>query len=448
MIYSIHNSNNTPFFYWVLILFVSVNSQYAYTQNHIEIEDVKQVIQLAQNQNPDLLIYQLNIQQANEELATDKGYYLPQISSSITGQINFDLPVTPFPEELGVLLGQPNESVNAQFGTRYNYNAGINISQTIIDWQSIQKIRLGKASVRTAQSQADAYNQNLIEQVSLSYFNTLISERALAITRTDLAIGDSILQISQTKFNQGIIDQFEFNQAKININNLKQSTSNTYMLWKQNQFQLKVLLGLSISDSIEMIGKIETIDIHDAIQLHADKELTTLQMQVYQNEITKKINTSSYLPKVSLYSYLGKQQFNDSETLSFENGSWFDYSYLGINLSIPIFSGFIRKNQVQTAKLGLEKAKQQLEIQSNISLSHDALLLQVFDESLKAMIAAKENYQLYDQNKDLALLKYEEGIISLENYFRVFDDYLNAENNYLNALSTLYSYYATILSRQ
>ncbi|MEM6525850.1 MAG: hypothetical protein AAF693_18770, partial [Bacteroidota bacterium] len=60
---------------------------------------------------------------------------------------------------------------------------------------------------------------------------------------------------------------------------------------------------------------------------------------------------------------------------------------------------------------------------------------------------AKDNFQLYEENQRLTYKKYEEGLVSLDAYLRVFEDYVKAENTFLNNLSKVYSLYSQIIPR-
>jgi len=411
------------------------------------LSSVGEAIQVAWAQNPDLEVYQLKQQKAVSEWRIAQGTYLPQVTANANGQWNAALAITPFPAELGVLLGEPGESVNVQFGQPYAYNAGINISQNIFDWQVIQRTRLSKAAIHTAGAQSDAFRQNLAEQVALSYFTSLVAKEALQVSKKDLQIADSILLLAQEKYNQGLIDRYSLNQAKINVNNLKLSESSTQILYQQNLQQLKLLLGVDNEEDlfITQTPDIENLSLDPGLK--QDQNLRTLEQQVLQANLQVGVQQSAYSPKLSLYSYLGTQQFQEEFTLSFSEGSWSNYSYLGLNLSIPIFSGGITHNQIKTAQIDLDIAQAQLESETLRSKAKDELLMEEYQQGLISARAAWRNFLLTEENSQLSLQKYQQGVISLDAYFRTFDEYLKAENAYLNSLSVLYTYYATIISR-
>jgi len=153
-------------------------------------------------------------------------------------------------------------------------------------------------------------------------------------------------------------------------------------------------------------------------------------------------------PKLSATGYFGGQQYRNDFGLSFTNDAWSGYRYVGINLSIPIFTGFSNSNKYKSAVAAHEIARQQYDNAKQQSAINDRLLLKNHDDYLNMVRAAESNFKLYYQNLLLTKQKFTEGIISVDVYFKAFQDYLTAENTYLNDLSQLLSVKATIISRQ
>jgi outer membrane protein TolC len=121
---------------------------------------------------------------------------------------------------------------------------------------------------------------------------------------------------------------------------------------------------------------------------------------------------------------------------------------VSLSLNVPIFSGFSKKNKVKMSKIDNDISIQNLSIEKAKSTTKDAQLLAEYDRNLIILKNSQDNFNLTKENTDLAMLKYEQGLLSLDAYFKLYEDYLKAENNYLNTLSITFSQYATILSRQ
>ena len=412
----------------------------------VEVTSLEELIKLARARNPDLNSYILNVEKSNYDVKTSKAALLPSISGSFSGQKNIDLATTPVP---GEFFGQPGTTVDAQFGQQYAYNAGISVNKALLDWQSSLKIKIAELSLKTSESQRDAYLILLDQLVATNYYSILISKRAISLAEKDLEIADSVLVIIEQKFKEGLIDASAINQARINSNLSKQNLNNSKQLYRNTCIDLKVLLGLHEKDTLQIVASYSlTVPPVYSVSALAPQErikLASLSQQQAQYQVA--IQKSMFVPKLSLNGYYGKQQFREDFGLDLGNKTWSNYSFVGFNLSVPIFNGFANRNKLKTSKIDLNLSEIELNkinIESNLQ---DLKLIEEYRTSITNTELALEAFQLYEENERLALQKYSEGVISLDRYFNAFEDYLKSENVYLNALLTTYSLYSQIIPR-
>ena len=412
----------------------------------LEVASVEELIRLTRTQNPDLKSYLINVEKSFYDVKASKASFWPQVTGSFGGQKNFELPTTPVP---GDFFGQPGGTVDAQFGQEYAYNAGLNVTMNLIDWQSVLKVKMAKLTFEAAEAQQSAYLQLLDQQVHLTYYSLVISKQAIALAEKDMEIADSIASLSEQKFKEGALDALAANQARINSNVTKQNLTNSRQLYQNSSNDLKLLLGLQAIDSIHVSAEInyELPPKYSPSELAPDEEirLASISAQQAQNQVN--IQKSLFVPKLSLYGYYGKQQFREDFGIDFGNNSWTNYSYLGLNFSIPIFTGFSTQNKLRASKMDLELAEYELNQATLKSQIQDAQLIEEYYSSLINASLALETFQLYEKNERLTLQKFSEGLISLDRYLYAFEDYLKAENAFLNTLLNTYSYYSQIIPR-
>lgn len=369
------------------------------------------------------------------------------VTGSFSAQNNLNLATTPIP---GELLGQPGELVNVQFGQDYNYNAGVTVSQTVLDWQKIIQAKSMKAGREIADIQADLFEEKLIEQVALYYYTALIAQRALEISEKDFELADSIRILTKLRFDEGLVDKASLNRAAINLNNIEQNLHSNQTVLEQSLNQLKVLLGISYGAELKLEEEYLYGDqvFPVLMELEKDRNITLLERQLEQSRLKVKEQRSNFYPKLTFNGYFGQQQFQNDFTFSLDGEAWTDYSYIGLNLSVPLFTGLANSNRTKVAKIEHAIARKNLESETHKSQLRDDLLMKEYDLSLYTATSAYTNFELYGDNLELALQQYQQGITSLDSYLQVFEDYLRAENNYLSALSNIYNHYATILSRK
>jgi outer membrane protein TolC len=427
----------------LLTLFCQNNNGVA---QEINLNSVDDAIEYALDHNPSLEVYKIQAEVTEINYRTQRNSRFPTISYSFTGQRTGDLAVTPLP---GELFGQPGETVDAEFGQPYSFNSGLTVQSNKLDWQNRLQTKLAKNEISVIEAEIEEFKQQLAQQVSLYYYSALIAERAIQLSDSNSTISNEIVRLTELKFNQGIEDQFSLNQTKIQANNSSISSLSNQAFYDECIHQLKILLGLRYVSDLELSEELDynwNEDI-DYSQLKIDSRLVTLSNQIQSSELNLKIQRASFLPSVSLTKYNGKQLNRDDFDLGFITDDWTDYSYLSVGVSIPIFSGFNRSNNVKIAnrELSLARLNYQTELQNRES--SDMLLISDFNLSVETLDQSYGTFKLAQENQEIAYSRYENGLINLDQYLLAVDDRIGAENAYLNDLTSVYSNYSTIISR-
>ncbi len=418
----------------------------SWAQN-VKVHSLDEAISIAQEGNLDLQNLILEAQKAELEQKQAKSYRMPTITGSFGGQRNMELATTPLPAE--IFGGEPGQIVNAQFGQEYTYNAGITISKQLFNRESVIQSKLSSMNADFVDFERATFHELLEEQITLYYYTALLAKRALVIGEQDLESAETIVELSRDKFDQGLSDAISLNTATINANAVKQSVNANKYLENQCTSELKKLLGLRPEDELLLTETIayslpESISLNE---LRGSAALKSSQLEVKQADMKVKLSQSSLWPTASISSYHGKQQFRNDFGLSFDNNAWTDYSYLSLNLSVPIFSGFTNRRSIKKSKFDFQKAQNEHEKDEIYQQLDDLRLVSDYQISLEDAVSAMDSYQLYAINKDLTYQKFNEGLVSLDQYLKTFEDYLKAENTYLNMLSKTYSYYSQLYPR-
>jgi outer membrane protein TolC len=398
--------------------------------------------------NPENTIYRLKVEKANKDKITANSFLYPKVGAGFSGQKSIDIPETPVP---GELVGMPGETVYMKFGQNYSYSSGISISKTILDWQSMAQAKIAKLNVSLNQAQKDYFEQTLKEQLAQVYYAAITANKAVEISNKDFEIADSLFLIAQDRFEQGLIDGLVLNQAKINKNNVIGNLEQNKFYQSQWMYNLKLLLGFEATDSLILTEDIvidRNNDQFDYGQISNEKYTRIYNLQSDISGIETKRALSRFAPKIDIVRYYGVQQYQDDFNFSFNSSDWKQNSYLGLSLSVPIFTGFANKSQYSSAKISrtITQTKYQDEVRK--SAINDSILLANYFSSIKLIEIASETYKVSGNNVELASQKYTQGLISLDEYLKVFDDYLAVENQYFNSLSTYLINKATIEARK
>jgi len=120
----------------------------------------------------------------------------------------------------------------------------------------------------------------------------------------------------------------------------------------------------------------------------------------------------------------------------FGKGDWFTTSYVGLNISIPIFDGFAKDSRIKKSRMELTQTNNQID---NLQLSIDNEVAQArinFRSAISTMNYQKKNMDLAEDVYNQTKKKYEIGSGSNTEITSAQTDLVTAQTNYINALYT------------
>ncbi len=422
---------------YLIIIFLSiVKFSSAANIDTLLIPNAELLVKLGLKNNSNLKIYKLKIAQSKSDLKASNFFKTPQISGSFNSQDNLKLSTTSIP---GFIVGQPGKNINISFGKQYTNSMGISAVQSIMDWQHLFQSKIAYQNTQLLKAQEDQSIQNLKIQILQTYYAVITSLTAITISEKDLQLSDSIVNIIEYKFENGIIDESSLNQAKVNSNNIKQNIIQSSTLVRQSIAYLKNLLDLPASTDLKFVlpEQLVVFNKQPIGVLGPDKALQPLQQMVKIDSLQIKEAKTKYYPKINLVGYKGYDQFRDDLGIDLKKGTWNDYSYISIMATVPIYAGFSNRNKVQSMIYKKQASEEQLKSATQQSILNDQNLVESYTATMELIELTKNNFELLNKITNANFEKYVNGLTSLDIYLKSFEDYLKSENTYLNMVSNL-----------
>jgi len=376
------------------------------------------------------------------------GALLPTLSVNGAFTDNIQIQPTLVPAEL--FGGEPGTYREEQFGKRYIYNGGITAQIDLINthtWFSIKSARQyhASASLNTIKTRHDLYNQ-----LADAYYNYLLMNEASALAKESRSIAIETLEIISDKYTEGLVNEVSLNTAQINLEKTEMNFTSAIQNRHIALNNVKLLLNLSAEDSVTLrADTLVSAPVPDP--LLQDFPVATEVKLAYSNMLAAKTNWQSakaaYIPTLSAVYSAGKQIAGDS-FFNFENTSNLPQQYWGLRLTIPILSGSTRA--YQTARTRIEWDIQQRVYESSLRSTqiNDNNLMLAYENSYTSYRDARKILDLYRQNDLHADRKLHEGLISVDERLRVYQDFITYQYEYLQALSQYFIQYYTIQVRQ
>ncbi len=290
----------------------------------------------------------------------------------------------------------------------------------------------------------DLQRKNTELVIRQDYYTTLVSREKSRLSKKNLAYYAKLLTISRTRYENKQINLFDYQQIKVRFQNQKQQVAADSLEYVNSLAQLKLDIGfpagqlLQPGDStIIQLAMVNDSDIqHTSLNIHAVPELKSLQIQKDLNTQNILENRWNYLPTLSAYAFLGSQYFNDRLILS-NAQNWYGQSYIGLNLSLPIFDGLQKSADAQ--KLDIKRKELDNQVQNFISQfpEQEVIARRNIEIALRKARISKSEMTLTEQQLIDRQKRYNLGLIQLNELLDTEIQYSNDQQNYQKALQDL-----------
>ena len=314
----------------------------------------------------------------------------------------------------------------------------ITVSQNIFSPDVLLAQKVARLSIQNSKENTRAVAIDLVTNVSKAFYDILLSMEQIGVYQEDTARLRKNKDDAYNRYLSGVADKVDFKQATISFNNsLSQlKTANETV---QSKFAiLRQLIGSAPEQSIKL--QFDTaqmmqdvyIDTLEALRIEKRPEFQELQLSKmiqHQNTLYYRYN---FLPSVSaMYNYDYEYENNSVSNLF---SAAYPNSYLGVQLSIPIFTGFRRvenlhKSQFQEKRIDWDEVNLRLGIYTQYKQALAAYKSNLFNFHVES-----ENVSMAREVYNIVKLQYKEGVKAYLDVIVAETDLRTSEINYLNAL--------------
>ena len=394
---------------------------------------LQQCVQYGLTNNKGVLKSKLEIDRANEKRTETRSEYLPQVNGSVSFQDNLKLQTSILP---GELIGQPGTQVPVQFGTKYNTSAGIDAKQVIYNQSLIYAMKLTKQSTKVSEINAKKTEEQLIYDIASAYYATQISFTQKKLVESNLAQIDSLYKITQIQFENDAAKQLDLDKLTVNKTNLQTELITSTSTYEQQLLLLKYYMGMPLDASIEVTSidmNAQAAAIIDTKSLNnTDLELVQAQREIYS--VTLQQIRAGYLPSLSL-SFQSSVQNMQNDLRMFDKGAkWFPTSYVGLNLSVPIFDGLAKNSRVKQTKFQIEQSVLEEEyLTENLKMQRENAN-NTLKANQSALTSQQQNIELAQKVYTITMAQFVGGIATITDIVNAETSLRDAQTNYLKAL--------------
>ncbi|MBC8032535.1 MAG: TolC family protein [Chitinophagaceae bacterium] len=357
--------------------------------------------------------------------------WYPQVNFNYNLQHNFQV-------QTNIINGNP-----IALGVQNTSSGQFTLSQSLFNRDVLLAYR-SRADVNRQARQTTTSNKiDVAVNVSKAFYDVLASMQQIKVAGEDILRLERSLKDARARYESGIADKTDYKRAMIALNNTVASRKSSEAALKANVQYLKSLMGYPTDGEL----KIE----YDSLQMEREVQMDTLQRADYKSRIEfSLLETQQRLQQANLkyqkWSFLPSLSANGAYNLNYFNNKFanlytnnFPSSFAALTLTLPIFQGGRRTNNIRIAEWDLTRTNWDIaNLKNSVSAEYEQAIAG-YKSNYASYLALKENLVAAQEVYDVIQLQYRAGIKTYLEVITSETDLRAARFNYITALYQLLS---------
>ena len=394
------------------------------------------------------------------------GLGLPQISGAVSVLHNeklqrfftrYDTSASSFIKIPSSAAGglNPGDVIAAQnfFQLKNNGTASLTINQLIFSGSYFVGLQASNTYKELSEKAALQTKEQIIQQVTKAYYNVLINKERATLFDNNIARVDSLLKNTIALNKNGFAESIDVDRIQVTFNNLVAERNKFFKLNELSSELLKFQMNYPMDQSIAVVGDIQEIKVDANIDNYEKDwdykvrpDYKVLETNKRLQELNIKNLYSGALPTISAFGNLGyntqsadvaglfKTNTNYSDNGTLGPDKWYGYSQIGVNVNVPLFTGFQRHYKIQQEKLNLLKIENGFRnLKQGIALETKQASTS-FENAITSLLSQKANMELAGKVARVTKIKYQQGVGSNLEVVDAENSLRQAQTNYYSAL--------------
>jgi len=396
----------------VLFPFISL-AQSVDTTSAPKLLTLEDALKIALSENASVQVADQEIERTGYARKGSYAALFPQINGSASFQRTIKKQVMYMDFDLGGGAGA--SGAGFEVGRWNTWSAGVNASMPLVNAQLWQSLRISDQDVELAVEKARSSRLETVGQVKQAFFACLLAREAFEVYKSAYENALENCNQIQRRYNAQKASELDLTRAKTTLANAIPNVYDAESSVILSLWRLKAVMGVNLEENIDVAGSLDDYaehmlyDLHESSELSLENNSTMRQLALQAEQLADAIKVQKYasLPTLSLsFNYSINAMTND---FKFSEYKWSPYSFAGLSLSVPIFSGGQRANAVRQAKVQareLEIQRANTERQLKISIRQ---YLNQMETAMKSYSSARSAAETAQKAYDIASRSYEVG---------------------------------------
>lgn len=315
----------------------------------------------------------------------------------------------------------------------------IGYSQPLFQYNALKwRNRIEPLRLQMAEKRYDESVEELSLTVTQRYFDVLLAKINMDIAEFNVAVNDSIYNISTGRYNTGNIAENDLLQSELQLRNAESALTEAAIHYDQQINNFRLLLGLAADAPID-VQVTDTIpdfsvDEELAFEMARRNNSTSLDFQMQTLEANRTydmaVKESSF--SATIRADFGLNQTSDNFSNLYEAPQ--NQQFIALNFQIPIFNwgkqraevNFAQNTQRQVADdIAFEQAQFDLQVQNIVA---------EFRQLRNQVVLAELSKNIGDRRYEVARNRYRIGQIDITNLFIAQNERDAAQRGHIQAI--------------
>lgn len=395
-----------------------------------------EAVTLADQRNPELLSSKLEIEKSRQQKIISRSLFLPSVSAS--AQLNHYFQLNPF---FGFGETAPNEKISyGRFGGEDQFGAYLSAVQPLYSPQAFPSLQHSRLKEEESLLASNATRVATLSLVKQTYLQILVLNERIKLQRESINRNQRALQDAKSLFFQGKGLRVDTLRAYTSLKNLEPDLLKLNFAIESSKLELKALIGMDSLQDIQLtdslsLSKVGTIPSEEEVYNAAKNSSPDYQLLEIQEQLSEKQRDIASAARMPVVSAVAQYQLQ-SQTNKFEYGNAYypSSSFVGLQVSVPIFTGLSNQAKVKQASI----SKEQTALRSKYAYEHlRASVHQVVADNhesfarLQTTVDVKETAQL---SYNIVQYRYKRGVASRLELTDAELELTTAQSNYLEAV--------------
>lgn len=407
---------------------LEANAQESKLQSNANLDEL---IDYALRNRIELKQAQLDQEIGEREIASALSGWFPQINATGSLSHSFQLPTANI------------NGTNVPMGQKNNSALTFQADQAILNPQLFQASKAAQFVRQQNNLNLENTKINTVVSISKAYYDILTSEEQIKIINENITRLERQFSEAKARYEVGLVDKTDYQRAQISLNNAKAELKTVNENRKYKYDYLKMLLAIPTANDITLSfidQSMESnilLDTTEILQFANRVEYKQVQNLKNIQQLNTQYQKWNFLPKLGAYAnYSMNYRNNAFKDLYADN---IPSSSVGLSLSLPIFTGTKRLQEIKKSELQEERIKLDLENLENQISTEYAAAMASYRSNMNEWRNSKENIDLSEEVYNTIKLQYDAGVKSYLDLMTSETNLKTAQLNYLNSLYAVLS---------